>query len=237
MFGKPRASHVAVLMGDSIAGQWFPALQRLYDRPGWRLVVMTKSSCPMVDQPIFYDRIGREYVECEQWRNTAIRALARMRPDIVIFSSVPTYAYTPSEWREGTARVLASIAPSTHRIAVLAPTPLLPFDGPACLARRDWRRQWLALRDHCQTDGRSRSTDLVERALGEAVAMHPSARLVDMGPVICPDGRCRAERDGMVIYRDNEHLANDYVETLAGALGRALDQDPNPADSRPPGKR
>jgi hypothetical protein len=232
LFGNPRAPHLAVLMGDSIAGQWFPALQRLYDRPGWRLLVMTKSSCPMVDQPIFYARIGREYVECEQWRNTAINALAQMRPDIVIFSSVPTYAYTPDEWREGTSRVLAAIAPSAQRIAILEPTPVLPFDGPACLARRDWRRRWLPTGDLCRADGQSRSIEGVERALAEAVARQPTARLVDMDGFVCPGGRCLAERDGMVIYRDNEHLALDYVETLASALGKALGQ--NQASGSPP---
>jgi hypothetical protein len=224
-------------MGDSIAGQWFPALQQLYDRAGWRLVVMTKSSCPMVDQPIFYARIGREYVECEQWRNTAIGALAQMRPDIVIFSSVPTYAYTTDEWREGTARVLAAIAPSTQRIAVIEPTPVLPFDGPACLARRDWQRRWLPTVDRCQADSSSPGIDGVERALTEAVAGTPSARLVDMDALVCPGGRCLAERDGHVNYRDTEHLALDYVETLAGALGKVLGQDLPPAESRQSGKK
>jgi peptidoglycan/LPS O-acetylase OafA/YrhL len=231
VFGDPQAEHTAVLMGDSIAGQWFPALKNLYDRPGWRLVVMTKSSCPMVDKPIFYVRIGREYVECEQWRNTAIGALAQMRPDIVIFSSVPSYAYTPEEWRDGTSRVLAAISPSTPRIAVLAPTPVLPFDGPACLARRDWRRKWLPLRDNCQTDSHKGSFDSVERALAEAVATQPSARLLDMDAVVCPGGVCRAEQHGMAVYRDDEHLAIDYVETLAAPLGKALGQ------SRPTSRR
>jgi hypothetical protein len=223
-------------MGDSIAGQWFPALRRLYDRPDWRLVVMTKSSCPMVDQPILYSRIGRVYAECGMWRNTAIRALARMRPDIVIFSSVPSYAYTHEQWRDGTARVLAEIVKSTHDTVVLAPTPVLPFSGPACLARRDWRRQWLPFNDDCKAGSHEGSFDSVERALAEAVVQYPSARVVDMDPVVCPRGECRAERDGFVIYRDNEHLAVDYVESLAGPLGRALGASPGDVDEPALGK-
>ncbi len=234
LFGSARAPRVAVLMGDSIAGQWFPALRRLYDRPGWRLVVMTKSSCPMVDQPIFYARIGREYFECERWRNTAIKALARIRPDIVIFSSVPTYDYTNEQWREGTARMLAAIVPSARETVVLAPTPVLPFSGPSCLARRDWRRQWLALDVHCSARSHESSFDSVERALAEAVARYPSARLVDMEAIVCPGGECRAERDGVVIYRDSEHLAVNYVETLAQPLGRALRRHTQDVRSRPP---
>ena len=60
-FGSEQAPRTAVLMGDSHVGQWFPAVHRALDDAGWRLLVITKSACPMVDAPIFYARIGREY--------------------------------------------------------------------------------------------------------------------------------------------------------------------------------
>uniref|UniRef100_UPI002253BF9B acyltransferase family protein n=1 Tax=Dyella silvatica TaxID=2992128 RepID=UPI002253BF9B len=63
-FGAEQAQHTAVLIGDSIGAQWFPAINRTFDRPGWQLLVITKSACAMVDKPQFYVRIGREYVEC-----------------------------------------------------------------------------------------------------------------------------------------------------------------------------
>ena len=71
-FGSEQAPRTAVLMGDSHVGQWFPAVRGALDAH-WRVLVITKSSCPMVDEPFFYTRIGREYTECAQWRDAALR--------------------------------------------------------------------------------------------------------------------------------------------------------------------
>jgi peptidoglycan/LPS O-acetylase OafA/YrhL len=220
-FGPATAPHTAVLIGDSVAGQWFPAVWRHFDKPGWRLFVITKSSCPMVDQPIFYARIGREYTECEQWRNDALGAMPSLHPDVVLFSSVPTYDFSPQEWEAGTSRVLDALARSGARIGVLAPTPLLPFDGPACLARRDWRRQWFPATDACTATAHG-STATVGAALAAAVDRHPQARLLDLDGVVCPDGTCRAEWDGIIVYRDHQHVTATFVETLSRPLGEAL---------------
>ena len=51
-FGDPNATHTAVLMGDSKALHWFPAYRRIFEKPGWRLLSVTKSGCPMVDAPV-----------------------------------------------------------------------------------------------------------------------------------------------------------------------------------------
>lgn len=230
LFGREDAPHTAVLMGDSVAGQWFPAVRQHFDKPGWRLVVITKSSCPMVDKPIFYARIGREYTECQQWRNDAIAVLPGLHPDVILFSSVPTYALTTADWRDGTSRVLAAISQSGARIGVLAPTPVLPFDGPACLARRDWRRKWISMADSCLSPAGNQVRS-VRAALAVAVARNPQARLLDLDAAVCPDGTCRAERDGITVYRDNQHVTAAFMTTLAPALGIALAAsgiDPHP---------
>ena len=77
-FGDANAEHTAVLIGDSHVGQWFPAVRKVLDKPGWQLLVLTKSSCPMVDVPFFYARIGRDYTECSQWRAEALRQIRRL---------------------------------------------------------------------------------------------------------------------------------------------------------------
>lgn len=221
-FGPNDAPHTAVLMGDSIAGQWFPAVSVHFDRPGWRLLVLTKSACPMVDHPIFYPRIGREYTECEQWRNGAIEYLRSIQPDIVLFSSVPTYAYNALEWTEGTARVLDKLGGTGARIGILLPTPVLPFDGPACLARLHWRDRLLDTTGSCVVPANVRNPKEVRTALSEAAKGRRGVEVLDMATAVCPGGQCAAERDGMVVYRDSQHLTAGYVTTLADELETAL---------------
>src|SRR5207244_630513 len=81
LYGDVGAPHTAVVLGDSIGMQWFPAFQDIFARPGWRLIALTKSSCPMVDQEYFSERLGVVYRECTQWRAAVLGMLARMRPD------------------------------------------------------------------------------------------------------------------------------------------------------------
>lgn len=49
-----------------------------------------------------------------------------------------------------------------------------------------------------------------------------NVQFVDMGPHVCPDGLCRAELDGRVTYRDNQHLSGSFAESLAPEMARAL---------------
>jgi peptidoglycan/LPS O-acetylase OafA/YrhL len=223
VFGQRDAPHTAILMGDSIAGQWFPAVAMHFKHPGWRVIVLTKSSCPMVDKPIFYERIGREYIECEQWRNAAIRSLESLRPDIILLSSDPDYAYSAQDWTTGTTRVLDAIAPASNSIGILLPTPVLPFNSAACLARQHWRQRTLKVSKPCEAPSTNARLNRVRAAL-VAAAKHSGARVLDLSAVICPNGRCDAERDGLIIYRDSRHLTATYTETLAGELGNAIVQ-------------
>jgi hypothetical protein len=228
MFGKPGASRTVLLLGDSIAGQWVPAVERHFLPRGWRLVVVTKSACPMVDAPVFNAATRREYGECGRWRDEVLGRLGEWHPDLVVVSSSPAYGFSPGEWREGTARILARIAPHTRRIALLEPTPILPFDAPACLARRDWRRAWIVMGDTCIARRNDGDFAGVVAALSAAVAGQPKARLIDLGDAACPRGICRAEWNGIVAYRDGRHFTARYAATLTDALGRLLDKSWGP---------
>jgi peptidoglycan/LPS O-acetylase OafA/YrhL len=224
VFGDPDAPHTVLLMGDSIAGQWFPAFATHFGEHDWRLVVITKSACPMVDQPVFNAATRREYAECAQWRNDALAGLGSWRADLVVIGSSGSYDFSAGDWTEGTARILARIAPVAQEIAVLVPTPVLPFDGPECLARRDWRRRWIGMEDACVAHRSRGEFPAVKNALAAAVALEPRARLIDLGSAVCPAGTCRAERAGMAVYRDGRHMTNTYAATLSEALGTALDR-------------
>src|SRR5690606_11095825 len=116
-------SRTVVVLGDIIGLQWFPAIERDFDSTQWRIVVMTKSACPIVDAPIFYASIGREYTECARWREAALARIAGMAPDEVILGSTQTYDFSPTQWQDGTVRILSRIAPAVGRIHILRGTP------------------------------------------------------------------------------------------------------------------
>lgn len=221
-FGAKDARYTAVLLGDSIAGQWYPAVARAYEKPDWRLLVITKSSCPMVDEPIFYQRIGRMYDECSTWRRRAVGYLVGMKPDVIILSSVFTYAFTARQWIEGTGRILAPLASASGHVYLLRSTPHLPFDGPDCLAAHQGRPAWLAPLGACVAPDTDQANEAVYGWLQEASRPYPNVSVVDLNDRICPEHVCRAQRDGVVVFRDSQHMTASFAESLSQALSVRL---------------
>jgi peptidoglycan/LPS O-acetylase OafA/YrhL len=221
-FGPEGAEHTAVLIGDSIALQWFPALFSIYTQPRWRLVVMTKSACPMVDESYFYKRIGTEYAVCDTWRDAALNAIPSFNPDIVFLGSSTDYPFERDQWISGTRRVLDVVAAAAGKVFIVRSTPSLLSDGPNCLARRNWRPPFLQLAEDCSADaGSARGTE-VHGWLEQAASSYGNVNVLDLNSLVCPNRRCEAERDGQLVFRDSFHLSARYVETIAEAVAKKI---------------
>lgn len=221
-FGPKAAVHTVVLLGDSIAGQWFPAVATVFDKLGWKLIVLTKSSCPMVDVSFFYERIGRNYSECSTWRASALRKIAAMKPDVVLMSTVSINNFSQSQWVHGSESVLRSIAPSSGHIYILRGTPHLLFDGPDCLAAQSLRPAWLGFKDACSGSSADQHADNVYHWLQQASSQFVNVTTLDMSNFICPQGKCSAERNGVIVFRDSQHMSAKFAKSLAPALEAQL---------------
>jgi hypothetical protein len=222
VIGDQNAENTAVVLGDSVLMQWFPALAAMYDKPGWRLLVLTKSACPMVDEPIFYERIGRYYTVCSEWRDSALSVLVSLRPNIVFIGGTSTYDYTEFQWVEGTRRVLERVAPFAEKVVIVLGTHTLPFDGPGCLARKNWRPAFLSLSDNCGSPVDGFQEKAVSAWLTRAASNFDNVKVLDPNPLICPDGRCYAEIGGDIVFRDSRHVSAKYVEKLTGRFARLV---------------
>lgn len=185
-FGPADAPHTAVLLGDSVVMQWFPAVRAIFDRPGWRLVVLTKSSCPMVDAPFYFERIGAVYAICAEWRAASLHWVAETAPDVVITGSANNYGFPRDIWVDGLSRTLEALSQSSGQVVHLRSTPLLNAGG------------------HASYDG-------VFAWEAEVARGFANVRVADLNPVICPGQDCLGARNH---YRDMRHLHPRYVLSL-----------------------
>lgn len=144
-----------------------------------------------------------------------------MKPDVVVFSSADA-GFNRQQWTEGTARVLERLSPASRRIFILADTPSLPFDGPDCLMRHIQRPAWLQQPGACSAPAASMRPADVQTWIRSAAARFPNVEVMDLNARICPDGICRAELDGQVVFRDNQHLSGAFAESLADDFSNAL---------------
>ena len=220
-FGSSEAPRTAVLMGDSHAGQWFPAVSRVFQSSEWRLLIVTKSSCPMVDERFFYPRIGREYTECSTWRKDALKEVATIKPDVLLLGS-SQYEFSKEQWISGTARLLRDLSPVVGHIYILRDTPQLPFDGPDCLLAHATRPAWMNRISSCAAPADNKSAALTYSWLRQAAGNFRNVSMLDMNQHVCPGGTCAAEIDGHIVFRDSQHLAGGYAASLGPAFAEKL---------------
>jgi hypothetical protein len=139
VYGDEDGRITVALIGDSHAGQWFPAINALARRNGWRLIPLVKASCPFVDMPVLHPFAKREYTECATWRRLAIRAVNDARPDLVIVATAyrgirPILAADGTAKAQGEAMARA-IDQLRAPVAIVIDSPRTDTDIPACLSR------------------------------------------------------------------------------------------------------
>ena len=213
IFGAEEAGRTVVLLGDSIGAQWFSLFPALFPAPDWQIVVLTKSSCAMVDEDFYYQRIGKIYRVCTEWRNAVLDRLEEIQPDVIFAGSASSYEFTENQWVEGSARVLERLTRSAGEVYLVPGTPNLGFDGPGCVAREISSEGRIAT-GACVSKGRLGAVDTVTRYLEEATARFADAHLLDLNDLVCPNDVCSAvSSDGRVVFRDSQHLTDFFVQS------------------------
>lgn len=195
-----------------------------FQSPGLAAVSAHQIVLPYGGSIFFYARIGRIYTECSTWRKAALDDMTRIRPDIVLMSSAET-VFTPDEWREGSARVMRSLSRSVAHVYVLRATPTLPFDGPDCLAVYAQRQKWLTFGAGCNAPNTNARSDSIYASLRQAAARYGNVQVLDMNDLICFDGICHAQQNGIVVFRDSQHMTATFAASLASTLAKRLLSD------------
>ncbi|HEY6828543.1 MAG TPA: acyltransferase family protein [Gemmatimonadaceae bacterium] len=231
-FANVSADSTVVLFGDSHALQWFPALQAIASRRGWRLVSLTKSGCPSADVGVFMEHLGRVYTECNEWRRETLQRIVAMRPTMVLianssgyFSSLdgsdPDTKTSLVEWGRGLARTIAAITNAGARVTVIHDTPWPGKNIPTCLARAAWRGQ--RPETECSFS-RAGSIDTLGATQERRIArQNPRVSLVDLSDAVCATPICRPTRDSTVLYADRDHLTAHFIRDLTATLADRLE--------------
>jgi peptidoglycan/LPS O-acetylase OafA/YrhL len=219
-YGAKDATLTLALVGDSHAAQWFPALARLAAHEGWRVVTFVKVSCPFIDLPVRNLSLKREYRECAEFDEGSIARLNALKPDLTLVS-MSRLATHPLHAADDTVATMGAaigqmIARLPGRTAIIVDTPYAKRDIPGCLSSHKDDTDACAIARKTAFSG-----DLGEV---EAVAAAASgAAIIDLTSRICVgDGACPVVVNGLIVYRDEEHLTATFARSLAPALGTAI---------------
>ena len=226
-YGPDAGETAVLLLGDSHAQQWLPALEVLAQDRDWSLRAITKGACPMVDATVWNYPLKREYRECDEWRERALELIDEDGTELVFIASADMYDLVDERgdklegdaartaWREGLESYLADVAEVAPRVVVLADTPRLGYDPAECLATSS------GIED---CDVRSeRMIDPLYQVLEAGAAEAAGVDLISATDWLCPDHDCPIVRGDLLVYRDRHHLTATFAARLSARLGSALD--------------
>jgi peptidoglycan/LPS O-acetylase OafA/YrhL len=216
-YGDEAGTKLVVLVGDSHAAQWLPALQALATRRHWKIITETKSSCAFMD----VERgIGVAADACREWKMRVLNDLIAMRPDIVVTALFvgSGHVRTKEQFKrttEGLRKTWRKLAEAGIQVVAIRPTPHVLIDVPDCLSKygQDTKK--------CT---QPRQKVLMQDPVTVAAKGAKGVVLADMTDAICARDRCEPIVGNVLVYRDGHHLTATYSASLAPFLDRFIEK-------------
>lgn len=160
-----------------------------------------------------------------------MRRLAAERPRAVLLSNSDNYltdrkglmhvpGLSEQVWMDGLRRTYARLDQLGIEIIVMRGLPWVPFNVPSCLSRRAAE---LPFATECAFTPDRAFMARARRMQDEAARGLP-VRFIDMNDLVCGTGagRCRTEREGLVLYTDDNHITRTLSRAMAPTLGERL---------------
>ena len=218
VFGDRSSTTDVVLIGNSHAGQWLPALQQLAADDHLKVTTLLASRCAAADLRQQFDTRANA-TACRDWVHRATQRVVQLHPDLVVLSTriwvgaegVPSMEASVPLYRDGYTAVLAAWRDAGIRTLVLRDTPAPGRSIPDCVAQ--------AKGGYHRCDG-TREAWLPPTPEVDAVhGLHsPLVTLADLTDHICGPQTCTAVTGGVITYFDASHLTATYARTLAPYL-------------------
>jgi hypothetical protein len=209
------------MVGGSVDGNWFPALQQIAAQRRWKLITDLHGTCEWTGAMLVRPSTGK-YTACYQWGRAVLKDLeTKMKPDVVIIGGLPE-AGTVGDPTPGSARSMATIATGMaqywtdlekHGISVVAmqETPVMDFQVSDCVAKY----------------GRT-SVRCMVPATRAIIADPPTVRaardtggkvtVIDMNKFICGPKECAPVVGNILVYFDGRHLTASYSKSMTRYL-------------------
>jgi hypothetical protein len=218
--GAEHGTKLMVTFGDSRAEMWGAALEDIAAKNGYQLRTFQMGNCPPLDLHFFSYEKHAPDGECYQFRQSAIAAIRKLHPDLVIVTSFSTHMLadeskpTAAQWQQGWASTLEELTQPGTRLVMFGDIPAWAKDDAHCLAGHVMAVQ------KCSVP-RSEGTPSGNLGAEQAAASAAKALYIPTLSWVCAD-RCEPLIAGIRVYQDGYHFTDSYTRYLTGAVGEAL---------------
>lgn len=208
-----------VVMGDSFAGSFMPAVLNSVDLEKWQVTAIFRLECMWADAvPVGYK--DRKVMNgCPAARTWMTEQVKDISPDLLVLTEESIHPIVapsgkgPDVWATGVDKSLQSLTKLSKKTLVVGMHPGTPVGGLSkCLTKT------LGLTPNCFGDERTASS---YRQVQQNLAGKYSAGYLDLTPWLCVNGKCPPVIDSHIVYADTFHFTPTMAKALAPALREA----------------
>jgi peptidoglycan/LPS O-acetylase OafA/YrhL len=216
-FGDLTSDTTIALFGDSHVDQWFPATEAAAHLRHWKVVVMSKSKCTVLDLPVLYEG-DRAYPTCKRWREKALARVLATDVDVVVIThwrqhyhvlrDGSAHVVRDDQWRAALTDMVTTLRDAGKKVLLLGDTPFAHQKMDECIAAHP------RTLTRCHFD---RASHVVPRemAIEQEVAAALGVTYYDTNQWFCANERCPAVVGNLAVYLDPHHINNTYGLFLA----------------------
>jgi SGNH domain (fused to AT3 domains) len=210
-FGRTASRRSIVLVGDSHAQMWLPAVLHVAKRDGWVVYPVLRRGCTPITWVAHYGLDA-----CRAWFRWAPAAIARLHPTIVLITGDISEYHGRLAWvaAQGTLALAHAVSTGTRTVVIIGDPDGLRKNPIDCLLRpratmRDCTAVWwpAALRPYASIRARARRLRI---------------GFVDSRGWFCFELRCPPVIGRTVVYWDQHHITGAYVVHIAEPFRAAL---------------
>ncbi|MEY2954642.1 MAG: hypothetical protein RL530_243 [Actinomycetota bacterium] len=202
------------IIGDSHARSWFEPMRLLAQKYSWKLTVISKSACPILDPEKFPKHLPSE--TCKSW-NQQLQSYLATNPkfDLVVTASSSLVTHGYQSFATSFRAAVPSITGSGARLLVIRDNP-----KPASGFQR-------CIRENPRTAGaacaRPRHEALTPKdPMPTAVRDMTNVKIADFTNSFCGPKLCQPVIGGIVVYKDHSHMSKAFARHLTPVLDAAI---------------
>jgi peptidoglycan/LPS O-acetylase OafA/YrhL len=221
---RPRLT--VALVGDSVAGNWWEALNIIARQEHWKLVTVLHANCAWTATLMNDPDNGSPYTSCRQWGVAVLHDLiTRIRPDVVLttahvsmISAAHPKGGPPSRADIGAGEAAYWTQLRRHGIKVVAitETPEMRYVYQAGCILDNGRDS-----PKCAVPASTAIWPGPATSFA-AKAMKGTVPVVDMNDLICGPRECQPVVGNVLVFMDQHHLTPQYSQSLAPFLWQRL---------------
>jgi len=219
IFGDKKSEKTLFLFGDSHAAQWFPAIEDIANKYGYKLYALTKSACGISTVIPKMARLGgKPYKTCEDAQNYVINKITEVKPDLVILASrlIDEKGPRGKSWFSGMTEQLKKIKTAADgKVIYLGDTPYPGFEVAQCLLNNP--NQITKCNSSLKSAKQNNLSGPGAKAAANAGVVYVS--LVDW---FCSIKNCPATLNNVLLYIDYSHITTEASKMYSPLLYKEL---------------